>query len=95
MPVLRRVDMGTISDGRRDKASSGTFVARRGAVLTNNLNPEEASGLMTMCTCEDVVRRKGFFFLVVYKRHLYVFRAFKYHFRIYFLLVQRTMPANL
>jgi hypothetical protein len=61
MPVLRRVDMGTISDGRRDKASSGTFVARRGAVLVNNSNPGEASGLMTMCTCENVVRRKGFF----------------------------------
>jgi hypothetical protein len=39
----------------------GTFVARRGAVLTNNSNPEEASGLMTMCTWEDVVRRKSFF----------------------------------
>ena len=65
MSVLRRVDTGTTSEGRRDKTSSGTFVARKKIASANCSSPEGASESITMGTCEDMVRRQEFFFLSV------------------------------
>ena len=82
MSVLRRVDTGTTSEGRRDMTSSGTFVAWKKTASANCSSPEGASGSITMGMCEDMVRCEEFFVRAGNECRLHFFCTFEYHFWI-------------
>ena len=72
--ILRRVDMGAVSGGRRDRTSSGTSVTRRRTALAGS------SGSTTMGMCKDMVCRTKDFFSCQLRILSLCFLTFEYHF---------------